>query len=845
MKKSPGLNIAKLVSNASTQNDLGGIVHLLKHLAMQVDAAGCILWESEPFASLNPIAPKGNLYMFASWFRNIPNRPLQTLPIIGSANGYAMIHGKTVAVDDLKTSEMTHKSKYSIKVAKLTSVYVVPISYNSPHEFHASLSVYRQHEVKPFTKAERGFIDQAAKLIPALYKSVCDRVELKLLSKINSALDEMEKKFITPKTLATKTVPKPAVAQSAADQAHSNVNAAMTNICKGIGEAFQCIETSMFLEDRFNQEGRFKKVGTSYSPWTDFQQEYLPDKQQGLTGWVLAERKPIRIFDLSKFAENREQVSIEYRGVTWNDSLEFGKEPFERKMRTLLKLESDSELPPFSFMAVPIIRGEDLLGVIRCCTARRPPWFFPDRHIKVLEAVAVHIGRFWNDFLTHLEERKEASSWKALVEDINKLNDTVQKHTERLDLKKGATFDAILELAERHIEGADILDIRISHGQNLRFERTRGDAWKEGGETPFQRRKNKKFPIRSRKHLEKNLGVEVFLSSQIKCINDLSTLVGYEPNTFPGIRKIIVAPIGVQNKTEGVLTIRGRSAKPFTDNAVAMAELLGRQLGLYLSLWKGEEQQRQVFEDLWHQLKIPIRYISARMESSIASLLPYRTGEFAEIDEIRHNLRILKGITRKASRVTENAGVFTDLAKHEKLKVVPGDLRRLTRLDAFLTFLEVGIDTGYTIEDYRNIRFDVDRDSFSSLNRLYVRVNPAFLEQAASCLLDNAGKYSYPDTVVFTHAGLTTEPEGGSERFFVAVRNEGIELRFDETHKVITRGYRGTLAKYVTGEGSGIGLWVVSHLMQAQGGELQVFPTKIAGWTEVRLVFPIVRVDPK
>jgi signal transduction histidine kinase len=43
-----------------------------------------------------------------------------------------------------------------------------------------------------------------------------------------------------------------------------------------------------------------------------------------------------------------------------------------------------------------------------------------------------------------------------------------------------------------------------------------------------------------------------------------------------------------------------------------------------------------------------------------------------------------------------------------------------------------------------------------------------------------------------------------------------------------------------TGEGSGIGLWIVDHIMKAHEGELIVVPTTSDGITEVKLVFPSI-----
>ena len=48
-------------------------------------------------------------------------------------------------------------------------------------------------------------------------------------------------------------------------------------------------------------------------------------------------------------------------------------------------------------------------------------------------------------------------------------------------------------------------------------------------------------------------------------------------------------------------------------------------------------------------------------------------------------------------------------------------------------------------------------------------------------------------------------------------------------------------AKLVTGEGSGIGLWLLDHILRAHEGELEIVPTDEKGLTTVRLWLPCIR----
>ena len=135
-----------------------------------------------------------------------------------------------------------------------------------------------------------------------------------------------------------------------------------------------------------------------------------------------------------------------------------------------------------------------------------------------------------------------------------------------------------------------------------------------------------------------------------------------------------------------------------------------------------------------------------------------------------------------------------------------------------------------TIDPTLNIDFSVHKEGLNALNRVSVEADYDLLVQAISNLLDNAAKYSFPDTRVEIFCGLTSK-----QNFHITVKNEGLPLH--ETEKCKERNWRGAEAKLVTGEGSGIGLWIVDAIMRAHDGRLIIIPTE-KDMTEVKLLFP-------
>jgi signal transduction histidine kinase len=304
---------------------------------------------------------------------------------------------------------------------------------------------------------------------------------------------------------------------------------------------------------------------------------------------------------------------------------------------------------------------------------------------------------------------------------------------------------------------------------------------------------------------------------------------------------MIVAPIQVEDKKFGVLDIRGTGKRHFPRQAETIAELLGQQLGLYgyLAAIIGQlrkvietvnrlqEQQILTLEDFEHQLKSPINQAYLRVQMALKDVELLRDGSKLEYD-----LLAIRGLFRKIKRVTTSTGLFAEIAN--KKPILPK--HSAIQYDSLIKLLiEAANDSLLMVEPRRRIKFNVDRKSFDSLRSIKVEADLELLEQAIMNILDNAAKYSFPETNVQIYGGLTK-----TRRFHISIANKGLPIRPHEVRLCFQRGWRSEHAQVTTGEGSGIGLWIVDHIMKAHEGELIVVPTTSDGITEVKLVFPSI-----
>ena len=226
----------------------------------------------------------------------------------------------------------------------------------------------------------------------------------------------------------------------------------------------------------------------------------------------------------------------------------------------------------------------------------------------------------------------------------------------------------------------------------------------------------------------------------------------------------------------------------------------------------------RMFQNFAHQIKGPAAQALIRVQRALDSL---------ETEQDKRLIRPVRGLCRKVKRVTFSLHILAEMELNNlNLRVL--DMTRLAKM-----LSEAAQDVELTIEDHRNIRFSVDKESFTLRRGDVVRIDYDLLEQCIGNVLDNAAKYSYAHTVVHVFGGYTN-----SGRFQITISNTGVPLKGSEVRQCILRGWRSEQAKLFTGEGSGIGLYVVDKAMKTMGGQLLVIPTE-DGVTEFKLTFPI------
>jgi sigma-B regulation protein RsbU (phosphoserine phosphatase) len=298
---------------------------------------------------------------------------------------------------------------------------------------------------------------------------------------------------------------------------------------------------------------------------------------------------------------------------------------------------------------------------------------------------------------------------------------------------------------------------------------------------------------------------------------------------------MIAAPLRADGAVDGVLVAASAGEREFAPFSRAIAGLVAEQISLYRHLAgtlrgrrEAERERREAAvrqertnQDLGHQLRSPVLTALRKVSEELKTTLP---------PLVRRQLASVRGSLSWANTMVWSTQMFAQLTEHGEVRA---SLRPVSRADLLAMVQVAARDEQERLDPDRGIEIMVSAVGFAALEQRAVWMDLELIEHAVSNLLDNAGKYSSPRTKVEVYAGVVTK----TDRFHITFRNKGLRILAQDVANCIERGWRGDDAKLVTGSGSGVGLWLVFHVMKAHNGELLVVPTTPDGWTEVKLLF--------
>jgi len=254
---------------------------------------------------------------------------------------------------------------------------------------------------------------------------------------------------------------------------------------------------------------------------------------------------------------------------------------------------------------------------------------------------------------------------------------------------------------------------------------------------------------------------------------------------------------------ERFIQARGAMLRGATDRDISALVVLND----VTRLRRLENTRREFVANVSHELKTPITSIKGFVETLLAGAIrdPEKSTRFLEI------------VVKQTDRLNAIIEDLLSLARIEQESESDQIALEKTRL---ADVLRNAIQSCDSRAAQQNVAIELICDE-----SLQAKVNPSLLEHAVMNLIDNAAKYSRPESGVEVRAARA----GGQVN--IRVRDEGCGIGAEHLPRLFERFYRADKARSRELGGTGLGLAIVKHIARAHGGSVSVDSTPGRGST--------------
>lgn len=242
-----------------------------------------------------------------------------------------------------------------------------------------------------------------------------------------------------------------------------------------------------------------------------------------------------------------------------------------------------------------------------------------------------------------------------------------------------------------------------------------------------------------------------------------------------------------------------------------LAELVENFNRMAASLAETEGMRQRLLGDVTHELKTPLTSIKGYMEGLQDGVLPATPETFQLIHNEADRLQRLVEDLQELSR-TEAGQIQLEITTCDPHQIITPVIERMRP-----QFREKEIELDTTIpDDLPLIRADVDRTA-----------------QVLTNLLGNALQY----TPSQGHVTVNVTQRGHQLCF--SIRDSGVGLASNDLERIFQRFYRVDKSRSRASGGSGIGLTIAKHLVEAQGGTIHAESAGVGKGSQFSFTLPL------
>ncbi len=221
------------------------------------------------------------------------------------------------------------------------------------------------------------------------------------------------------------------------------------------------------------------------------------------------------------------------------------------------------------------------------------------------------------------------------------------------------------------------------------------------------------------------------------------------------------------------------------------------------ALRDSDEDQRKMISNISHDFRSPLTSIKGYIEAMLDGTIP------PELQEKYLNIVLLE--TERLTKLTSGLLSLNSMdTKQNRLDRTNFDINAVIK------------NTAASFEGTctaKHISIDLLFSDWHS----YVYADEGKIQQVMYNLIDNAIKFSHPDSTI------TIETTAKYEKIFVSVRDTGIGIPRDSLKKIWERFYKTDLSRGKDKKGTGLGLSIVKEIIQLHGENINVVSTEGVG----------------
>jgi two-component system phosphate regulon sensor histidine kinase PhoR len=292
-------------------------------------------------------------------------------------------------------------------------------------------------------------------------------------------------------------------------------------------------------------------------------------------------------------------------------------------------------------------------------------------------------------------------------------------------------------------------------------------------------------------------------------------LLGVNPEEIQGLTvqevlrnsdllRFVARTLGSMWPVEGDIILGDESEKFLQAHGTILHDAEGRGIGALIVLndvtriRRLENVRREFVANVAHEIRTPVTSIKGFAETLL-------DGALNDPKSTRNFLRVIARQTDRLNAIIEDLLTLARIEEEaERAEIELKEQRIAGPLRAAVQICEKEASAkGITID-------------LACKESITGRINSTLLEQAVANLIDNAIKYSEPESPI--HVGAVY----GDGGVIITVRDHGCGIPQEHLPRLFERFYRVDKARSRKLGGTGLGLAIVKHIMQAHGGRVSV-----------------------